>query len=237
MRKPKGTDFARLWAISNEIGKQGVTPSKTSVGGLSGSALLLTLFAILTNRASKNSPLSVDQNFEHWLSNNSNSDLEKFFKGFTLLGREPVTLSLSIGAFAFLQQRKQPLAAWLILISSWVGWLISRPVKVLVKRPRPLSLNTLVHHPDARSYPSGHSMVAVCFYGMLIWVGVRVLKGQPGRIGWALLMIFLILMIGLSRIYLMEHHPTDVLGGYILGSFWLSVVICSANMYEGRPKD
>lgn len=237
MRSGQKSDFARLWNISIDMRSKQIPDSSPSViAGLSGSAFLLTLFTLLTNRVAKNNPLEMDQTFEQWLSKIDSPGFNKYFKGFTQLGREPATLSLSLVAFGFLQQRKQPLAAWMVLISTWGGWLLSRPVKLLIKRPRPLSINTLVNHPDAKSYPSGHSMVAACFYGILIWAGFSLFKRKLSRAGWVILMIYLILMIGLSRAYLKEHHPTDVLGGYLLGSFWLTVVICSANMY-GSHRD
>lgn len=210
--------------------------SEVSLAGLGGSAALLSLFSFLTTRAVKHKDLELDKSFEQWLDTIESKPLKRYFRSYSLLGKEPVTLSLAVAAFMFLIRRKQPLAAWLVLISTWGGWLLSRPVKGLVRRQRPFSLNTLQHHPNAYSFPSGHSVAAVCFYGILTWLGLKLLKRKLSRLGWALLMVNLILMIGFSRAYLKEHHPSDVLGGYLLGGFWLTVVICAAGMYAPQDK-
>jgi membrane-associated phospholipid phosphatase len=234
--KPIDLEKENIEDISTETAKQAADRSNSALVGLSGSALLLAVFGALTASAAKRKPMAIDRTFDDWLKDNNGNGLEKYFRSFTLLGKEPVTLGLAGAAFGFLQQRKQPVAAWLVLISTWVGWLLSRPVKVLVKRPRPFSINTLAHHPNATSYPSGHSVAAICFYGILTWLGLKFFKGKLTRFGWAVLMVYLILMIGFSRAYLKEHYLSDVLGGYLLGSFWLTVVVCTANLYHVRPE-
>lgn len=205
--------------------------------GPAGGLLLLSFFSLLTNFASKKKPLVMDRDFDEWLSKNKNDGLAKYLKGFTVAGSEPSTLSLAVAASGILWRRKQPLAACLVLISTIGAWLLSRPVKMLVKRPRPFSLNTLKNHPDANSFPSGHSVVAIAFYGILAWLGLKFFKRRLTRFGWALLMVYIILMIGFSRAYLEEHHPSDVLGGYLLGGFWLTVTVCAANLYQTQEEE
>jgi undecaprenyl-diphosphatase len=234
--KPIDLEKEKIEDTSTETAKQAADRSNSALVGLSGSALLLAVFGTLTARAAKRKPMAIDWAFDDWLKHNNGDGQAKYFRSFTIVGKEPVTLGLAVAAFGFFQQRKQPVAAWLVLISTWGGWLLGRQVKVLVKRPRPFSINTLVHQPNARSYPSGHSVAAMCFYGILTWLGLRFFKGKLTRFGWAVLMVYLILMIGFSRAYLKEHYLSDVLGGYLLGSFWLTVVVCTANIYQVRPE-
>ncbi len=208
-----------------------------SLVGPAGSLLLLSFFSLLTGAAAQKKPLALDRGFDGWLSKKNNDGLAKYLKGFTVAGSEPATLSLAVVAFGILLRRKQPLAAWLVLISTWGGWLLSRPVKMLVKRPRPLSPNTLKNHPDAHSFPSGHTVVAIGLYGMLAWLGLKFFKQPMTRVGWAFLMVYFILMIGFSRAYLKEHYASDVLGGYLLGGFWLTVTICAANLYQPQQQE
>jgi undecaprenyl-diphosphatase len=75
------------------------------------------------------------------------------------------------------------------------------------------------------SFPSGHSMEAVAFYAVLSFLLWRHLTTSFGR---GLLIAFstcIIFAIGVSRIYLGVHYPSDVIGGYLASGFWLSVTI------------
>ena len=96
-------------------------------------------------------------------------------------------------------------------------------VKQAVARPRPSY--SLVAKPHFHSYgfPSGHALAAVAFYGMLLVLWHR----RGGRRGWQWGvtggLLLLIVLIGVSRIYLGAHWPSDVLGGYALGVAYCSL--------------
>ena len=92
-------------------------------------------------------------------------------------------------------------------------------LKRVINRARPdaehlVSVETL-------SYPSGHAMSAMAFYGFLIYVvyNVKVKKWVKGVLIFFL--VFLILSIGISRIYLGVHYPSDIAGGFIAGFIWV----------------
>lgn len=92
-------------------------------------------------------------------------------------------------------------------------------LKKVINRARPdaehlVSVSTL-------SYPSGHAMSAMAFYGFLIYViyNVKVKKWIKAII--ISVLVFLILSIGISRIYLGVHYPSDIAGGYIAGLVWV----------------
>src|SRR6478609_215983 len=123
-----------LEKISIELQDRPTPNPVKNLAGPAGSLLLLSFFSLLTGSAAKKKPLAMDQDFDDWASKNNNDALEKYLRGFTVVGSEPSTLGLAIAAFGILWQRKQPLAAWLVLISTWGAWLLSRPVKALVKR-------------------------------------------------------------------------------------------------------
>jgi undecaprenyl-diphosphatase len=160
--------------------------------------------------------------------------LDFYFKFFSLSGKEPTTFGLALLTAALLIRRKQGVKGWSMLVAVGGGWLINQLLKRTVRRPRPLSLNSLRNHSRTFSFPSAHTNLSVCYYGMLAWLGLGFFKRPLSRSGWLLLMLGLMLMIGTSRVYRQEHHPSDVLAGYLVGSLWLSLVIGGATIYEGK---
>lgn len=115
-----------------------------------------------------------------------------------------------------------------IAISSLVLMIL---LKQLFQRKRPLS--PLLKAAKGLSFPSGHAIMAVTFYGLLIFI-----VQQSMIIDWlkgllTILLILLILLIGFSRIYLRVHYTSDVLGGFIIGALWLMISLTVLNWLEG----
>jgi undecaprenyl-diphosphatase len=75
------------------------------------------------------------------------------------------------------------------------------------------------------SFPSGHAMVSLCFYGMLAYVLGRRLAKRWQRLTLYALTGCLVMIIGFSRIYLGVHYPSDVAAGYIAGGTWLAFCV------------
>lgn len=80
------------------------------------------------------------------------------------------------------------------------------------------------------SYPSGHSMSAMAFYGFLIYLVYKVKMKRWHRVVLTLFFMSLILLIGISRIYLGVHFPSDVAGGFIAGLIWVAFCIVLFNI-------
>lgn len=92
--------------------------------------------------------------------------------------------------------------------------------KFIVQRPRPEGFRLITE--VGYSFPSGHSMVAMAFYGLLAWMVWRYERDVPVRIvcvsGFALIVV----MVGISRIYLGVHYASDVIAGFCLAAAWLT---------------
>ncbi len=82
------------------------------------------------------------------------------------------------------------------------------------------------------SFPSGHSLSAMAFYGFVIYLIVRFARSRTLKIMLSVLCILLILAIGLSRIYLGVHYPSDVAAGFAGGLIWASFCIILFNLIE-----
>ena len=98
-----------------------------------------------------------------------------------------------------------------------------RLLKQLFKRARP-DFHRLIEI-GGYSFPSGHATNALSIYGILTFVLWHHIPAPWGRIILFIFSIFMILSIGLSRIYLGVHYPSDVLAGYFAGGFLLTMII------------
>ncbi len=96
-------------------------------------------------------------------------------------------------------------------------------LKHLFERTRPDVFRVVSE--SGYSFPSGHAMVSLCFYGMIAYILGRKLPTAAGRTVLYGLTVAMIMAVGLSRIYLGVHYPSDVLGGYIAGATWLAFCV------------
>jgi undecaprenyl-diphosphatase len=82
------------------------------------------------------------------------------------------------------------------------------------------------------SFPSGHALMSVTFYGLLIYIVFKNVANKSLR--WTLisLLLVLILTIGFSRIYLRVHYASDVIAGFCVGLLWLVICVAVLNKLE-----
>lgn len=97
--------------------------------------------------------------------------------------------------------------------------LINIILKTIIDRDRPAGEHLVAV--SAQSFPSGHSMSSIAFYGFLIYLAWNYLPHRWMKITATVVLTLLIGLIGLSRIYLGVHYPSDVAAGFTGGLFWL----------------
>lgn len=103
-------------------------------------------------------------------------------------------------------------------------------LKELFNRERPLL--PLFDPAIGLSFPSGHAMSSITFYGLLIYLAFTRIENQLVKIFLILSLIIIILMIGISRVYLRVHYFSDVLAGFSVGILWLWASIKILNSIE-----
>ncbi|HET8752830.1 MAG TPA: phosphatase PAP2 family protein [Salinimicrobium sp.] len=109
-----------------------------------------------------------------------------------------------------------------------VSGLSNLALKEVINRARP-TIEHLVTV-ETLSYPSGHAMSAMSFYGFLIYLAFHIKMSRWLRGFLCVLFLFLILSIGISRIYLGVHFPSDVAGGFLAGLIWVAFCIVLFNV-------
>jgi len=115
-----------------------------------------------------------------------------------------------------------------ISISSLVLMLL---LKQLFQRKRPLS--PLLKAAKGLSFPSGHAIMAVTFYGLMIYILQHTIDSSWLKFLATFLLILLVVLIGFSRVYLRVHYASDVLGGFIIGLLWLLISLAVIKWLEG----
>jgi membrane-associated phospholipid phosphatase len=102
-------------------------------------------------------------------------------------------------------------------------------LKAFYHRPRP---DSPLISASGLSFPSGHAMISASFYGLLIYITWRHVDNRSLRWLLTVLLTALILLIGLTRVYLNVHYASDVLAGFCAGALWLLVAIPMLNRLE-----
>lgn len=97
---------------------------------------------------------------------------------------------------------------------------LNQVLKFIVQRPRPEGFRLAAE--TGFSFPSGHSMVAMAFFGLLIWMVWRYERDRAVRIGCSVALAVLIVAVGVSRIYLGVHYASDVVAGFCASLAWLA---------------
>ncbi|OCJ04518.1 acid phosphatase [Rhizobium sp. AC27/96] len=140
-------------------------------------------------------------------------------KDITSLGGTTVLTLMTVLVTIYLLLDRRRAIAIFVLASVLGGWALSTMLKLGVARPRPDIVPHLVEVNDL-SFPSGHAMVSAVTYLTLAALISGTRRYRSTRLFIVAVGILLTLMIGMSRLYLGVHYPTDVLGGWCAGATW-----------------
>lgn len=150
--------------------------------------------------------------------------MTQFMQFFTWIGSElqvvVITVIVMLILYVFLRHKRELLFLAIVLAGST---LLNAVIKLLFQRARP-TINRIIEV-SGYSFPSGHSMAAFSLYGGLAFLIWKHIPTFAGRVCMIAASAAFILMIGISRIYLGVHYPSDVVGGYFLSGCWLFTCI------------
>lgn len=146
----------------------------------------------------------------------------KIFKIITAFGEWWVILIVTAIVSGFLiivRKNFHTFILWLIVLGTTADTFI---LKKLIQRSRPFDI---IINENSFSFPSAHSALAIALYGFVVYLLLRKAKSRAAKIIIISMGVIFIALIGFSRLYLDAHYLSDVLGGYILGVFWLALGI------------
>lgn len=160
--------------------------------------------------------------------------LTKMMVDITAIGGVTVLALLVTLVVIYLALRRKFRTAAFVTVSILGGWALSSALKLGIARPRPEVVQHLVEVTDM-SFPSGHAMLSAITY-LTLGAMLSRLEDRPSlRYFFPLVAVFLTFIIGLSRIYLGVHYPTDVLGGWAAGTVWACASWFVARWMLGSP--
>ena len=130
-----------------------------------------------------------------------------------------IALPLIIFCIWFLKRKEYKSIVYFCSIPL-VTFLLNCIIKPIIHRVRPPYEMQIAIHPDSFSYVSSHSLVTICLWGMVIYFINKYCQNRALKVVGIIFSILWILFVGVSRIWLGVHYPSDVIGAYILGFFF-----------------
>ena len=181
-------------------------------------AFFIILFLLLVEDLFREELYITDDYIYHHISKLISPSFTFFFKFITKLGSASVLIGIIIATFIIFKNKRIGLYMSINLVCIFI---LNQLLKFFFERPRPIDL--MIIEESGYSFPSGHSMVSMAFYGFIIFLLWKYLKNNKLKWFYTILLIFLIVLIGISRIYLGVHYATDVIAGFYISIAYLIV--------------
>ena len=186
----------------------------------------IAVFLVLAVLAKTVAYFAFDVTITHALQTFNGAWFDSLMRTLTWIGFGPQAdlIALAILIFLYASGLKwETVVAFVSLVGSTT---VGLGIKVLVDRPRPSAdvVNVITQLKDY-SFPSGHVLFFVTFFGFMVFLAYTLLKHSWWRTGLLVLMSGMVALIGPSRIYMGHHWASDVIAAYLLGSVWLAFSI------------
>ena len=161
--------------------------------------------------------------------------IENALLDLTAIGGTTVLTLVALAVVGFLLLQSRYRTALVVALTTMSGELVNYALKSAFNRPRP----SIVPHLRAAfstSFPSGHAMESAIVY---LTLGAILMRAAESRFTKAYILgvaVLLTILVGISRVYLGVHYPTDVIGGWIIGFVWASICWLVAQRFEDTTR-
>ena len=156
----------------------------------------------------------------------------------SILGTTLPMACLSVGFFCWFLFKRQR-AEYVVLGSALLSFGLNPILKLLIDRPRPTEDLVMIWRDSAgMGFPSGHAYTSMVLFGLLFYLAPTMLSVRRAKTLRLMRIICLsmITLIGISRIYLGVHWPSDVFGGFLVGGIILSLLISLHRQYKPQSQ-
>ena len=193
------------------------------------SIICFICFLLVTALVVTNNTVSFDDFIYNSVFGLRNDFFDMFFKSITFFANVIPVIVISLIICFFIRKN----ICYIIMLASnlvlSVGF--NQVLKHIICRARPDHLRLVTE--NGFSYPSGHSMISVFLYGTLMYMLINKTDNKKLKVFYAIIFPIFIFLIGLSRIYVGVHYPSDVLGGFLLS---ISIIVLSIPFINNRFK-
>lgn len=180
----------------------------------------LILFIFLTYNIFNNKIAFIDSYIEGIILSIRNDKLTDFMTIITNISSAYALIVITILLLILIKNKKIPILITFNLIFSF---LTSQLIKIILRRDRPIDISLV--NAVGFSYPSGHSMVSMAYFGFIAYLVYKYIDNTIVKVILIITLFISIIAIGFSRIYLGVHYFSDVLGGFLLSISYLMLFI------------
>lgn len=209
--------------IQKAKGKGRITMKKKNIIVIFILTLIFLIIGILVRNTSEG--ILFDKMILDLIDREADSILFQIMKFVSFIGSAYFLIPFMIMVMAYTIYKKKYYILKLLAMSTLGSYVVNFIMKNIFSRTRPLDY--FLVEQGGLSYPSGHSMVTMTFYMTLAYIASKNIKDKNKK-KWIYLFAYtMIILMGISRLYLGVHWPTDVIGGYLIGYvfFYISIII------------
>lgn len=206
-----------------EQASQPITFTRTAVlAGLAVAVAFLLLFAWLADEVFEGDAVRFDSAVRGWIHGLASPTLTTVMRMLSALGSPLLLGAVAVSIAVFLLLRWKRAAIWMTVAMAG-ALVLDLTLKAGFHRTRPEPFFGSLPH--TYSFPSGHSLFSLCFYGVLAGLLTARIRSLALRIAIWTVAAALVVAIGVSRIYLGVHYPTDVVAGYLSAAMWVAALV------------
>lgn len=187
------------------------------------SLMLIIFFTLGFMVKNSNEGILFDVNIMEYIHNNTNPIILSLMKFISFIGSERFLFPAVTMAIAYTLVKKRYYISKLLLLSTLGSYLLNYLLKQIFHRTRPIEY--FLVNQGGLSFPSGHSMVTMTFYSTLAFLLAKKVDNNRKKRLIHIIAFVMICLMGISRLYLGVHWPTDVIGGFLAGYifYYLSI--------------
>jgi undecaprenyl-diphosphatase len=193
--------------------------------------VILYILAQLSEEVLEQEAFSFDKTILLWIHQFSNPVLDTVMLNITRLADPHTTVLIAAIALSILWVRRYYQEAKIFLLNGLGGTILSYGLKLVFSKSRPQLWNSPISE-TSYSYPSGHALGSMVLYGFLAYL-LATFSPKYAKVYYCIAAI-LITLVGLSRLYLGVHWPTDIIAGYGVGFLWITVCITLLKLQQRK---